>query len=210
MVGTGREVAEGAEVEVHYVGQLADGTVFDASRERGTPFSFRLGQGAVIEGWELGLRGMREGGTRRIVIPPELGYGDRDLGTIPPNSTLFFEVELLAVEPPREAPALASDVADEAWDVRGPVRVADLETGTGAGFGCARGQRVCLDYASFDMDGVTRDHTYGRSRCTWYRLAVDDLVPGIEEGLRGMRAGGSRAIRAGDEWFEVRVDAVGR
>ena len=99
-VGTGAEVIAGAIVSVHYTGRLTDGTKFDSSVDRGAPFSFQLGAGHVIKGWDDGVVGMKVGGTRRLTIPPELAYGDRDVGggLIPPNSTLIFEVELLAVD----------------------------------------------------------------------------------------------------------------
>jgi FKBP-type peptidyl-prolyl cis-trans isomerase len=96
-VGSGAEARAGQTVAVHYVGTLEDGTKFDSSRDRGEPFTFTLGAGQVIQGWELGVSGMREGGVRNLVIPPELGYGERDLGAIPPNSTLLFEVELITI-----------------------------------------------------------------------------------------------------------------
>ena len=79
-------------------GRLVDGTRFDSSRERGQAFVFRLGEGRVIRGWEIGIQGMKEGGTRRLTIPPEYAYGSRDLGIIPPYSTLVFDVELLRIE----------------------------------------------------------------------------------------------------------------
>lgn len=96
--GTGSPARNGARLIVDYVGSLADGTVFDRSDDGADPFSFRLGTGEVIQGWDLGLQGMRVGGTRTLVIPPELGYGARGTGSIPPNSTLTFQVQLLAVE----------------------------------------------------------------------------------------------------------------
>lgn len=96
-VGTGTAAAAGDTVSVHYVGTLADGTEFDSSRRRGKPFSFALGQGQVIRGWDIGVAGMCVGGIRRLVIPPEEGYGSRGIGPIPPNSTLHFEVELLKI-----------------------------------------------------------------------------------------------------------------
>ena len=86
---------------VHYEGKLIDGTVFDASRPRGQPFSFILGKGQVIKGWDLGIEGMAIGEIRRLTIPPEMGYGTAGAGgVIPPNATLIFEVELLAVSRP--------------------------------------------------------------------------------------------------------------
>ena len=97
-VGTGDIANEGHRVDVHYTGKLADGSVFDSSITRGKPFTFTIGKGQVIQGWEKGISGMRVGEKRRLTIPPELGYGSRGAGaSIPPNATLIFEVELLKV-----------------------------------------------------------------------------------------------------------------
>ncbi|MFO0964369.1 MAG: FKBP-type peptidyl-prolyl cis-trans isomerase [Gemmataceae bacterium] len=93
--GEGRAAKAGDTVEVHYTGKLADGTKFDSSRDRDKPFEFRLGAGKVIKGWDRGVVGMKVGGKRELVIPPELGYGKRGTPTIPPNAELYFEVELL-------------------------------------------------------------------------------------------------------------------
>jgi FKBP-type peptidyl-prolyl cis-trans isomerase FkpA len=96
--GTGAEAKAGQRVKVHYTGTLTDGKKFDSSRDRGQPFQFTLGTGQVIRGWDEGVAGMKVGGTRRLTIPPELGYGSRGAGSvIPPNATLIFEVELLDV-----------------------------------------------------------------------------------------------------------------
>ncbi len=98
-VGTGDEAVVGKAVSVHYTGWLTDGTKFDSSKDRGTPFSFTLGSGQVIKGWDQGVAGMKVGGIRKLTIPPELGYGARGAGgVIPPNATLVFEVELLGVQ----------------------------------------------------------------------------------------------------------------
>lgn len=97
-VGHGPEARAGDKVSVHYVGTLADGTKFDSSRDRGAPFSFGLGSGQVIRGWDAGVAGMQVGGVRKLTIPPEEGYGSRGAGgVIPPNATLHFEVELLRI-----------------------------------------------------------------------------------------------------------------
>ncbi len=98
VVGTGEPARVGATAVVHYTGWLVDGTKFDSSVDRGTPFDFALGQGRVIKGWDEGVATMRVGGKRKLTIPPELGYGDRGAGAlIPPGATLVFEVELLEV-----------------------------------------------------------------------------------------------------------------
>jgi FKBP-type peptidyl-prolyl cis-trans isomerase FkpA len=97
-VGTGTEATKGKQVTVHYVGTLTNGSKFDSSRDRNEGFSFLLGAGQVIQGWDEGVAGMKIGGVRKLTIPPEMGYGVRGYPpVIPPNSTLLFEVELLSV-----------------------------------------------------------------------------------------------------------------
>ncbi len=96
--GEGPEAKSGDTVDVHYTGWLTDGTKFDSSLDRGQPFSFTIGQGRVIPGWDQGVPGMQVGGKRKLTIPPHMGYGERGAPpAIPPNSTLVFEVELLAI-----------------------------------------------------------------------------------------------------------------
>jgi FKBP-type peptidyl-prolyl cis-trans isomerase len=100
VVGTGPEAKPGDRITVHYTGWLADGTKFDSSLDRNQPFQFVLGRGMVIQGWDKGVAGMKVGGKRRLVIPPQMAYGEQGAaGAIPPNAALTFEVELLAVEP---------------------------------------------------------------------------------------------------------------
>lgn len=98
-VGEGDEAQAGKAVTVHYTGTLEDGTKFDSSLDRDEPFTFNLGGGEVIAGWDQGVEGMKVGGKRKLTIPPSLGYGEQGAGgVIPPNATLIFEVELLEVK----------------------------------------------------------------------------------------------------------------
>ena len=97
-VGTGAEAVAGKRVSVHYTGTLTNGSKFDSSRDRGKPFQFVLGGGQVIKGWDEGVAGMKIGGSRTLLIPADLGYGARGAGgVIPPNASLLFEVQLLAL-----------------------------------------------------------------------------------------------------------------
>ena len=99
--GEGTEIINHSKIQVHYTGKLQDGTKFDSSYDRGQPFSFQIGLREVIKGWEIGLMGMKVGGKRTLIIPPELAYGDRGAGDlIPPNATLTFDIEIVAVKHP--------------------------------------------------------------------------------------------------------------
>jgi len=98
-IGTGAAVKSGDTVTVHYVGTLTDGTEFDSSRKHGQPFTFEVGKGHVIKGWDQGLVGMKVGGRRKLTIPSDLAYGDRGMSSvIPPKSTLLFDIELLSIK----------------------------------------------------------------------------------------------------------------
>lgn len=97
--GSGPTPTRGQTVVVHYTGRLLNGQKFDSSLDRNRPFEFRIGEGQVIRGWDEGVMSMMIGGKRKLIIPPHLAYGNRDLGVIPPNSTLVFEVELLEIKP---------------------------------------------------------------------------------------------------------------
>ena len=97
-VGTGKEVSTGDTVVIHYTGTLQNGTKFDSSYDRNEPFETKIGVGQVIKGWDIGVVGMKVGGKRKLTIPPSLGYGSQEVGSIPPNSTLLFDVELIDVK----------------------------------------------------------------------------------------------------------------
>lgn len=110
--GAGAAAVTGAEVTVHYTGWLMDGTRFDSSHDRGKPFAITLGERRVIPGWEIGLEGMKAGGKRELIIPPQLAYGKRGTGgVIPPHATLRFEIDLLTVVLPRYTDINTTDLA---------------------------------------------------------------------------------------------------
>jgi FKBP-type peptidyl-prolyl cis-trans isomerase len=96
--GTGPAVKSGDTIVMHYTGTLTDGTKFDSSVDRNEPFETQIGVGQVIQGWDIGVLGMKVGGKRKLTIPPSLGYGDRATGNIPPNSILIFDLELLEIK----------------------------------------------------------------------------------------------------------------
>lgn len=98
VVGSGAEAQDGNTVVVDYSGWLTDGKLFDSSHNRGEPFSFTLGTGNVIKGWDEGVKGMKIGGTRKLIIPPDLGYGESGQGSIPPSATLIFIIDLLEIQ----------------------------------------------------------------------------------------------------------------
>lgn len=97
-IGSGAAVKSGDTIEINYVGTLTDGTKFDASADHGGPFETQIGVGQVIKGWDEGIIGMKVGGKRKLVIPPSLGYGNQAVGSIPPNSTLIFQVQLVGIK----------------------------------------------------------------------------------------------------------------
>lgn len=102
--GSGTSAADGKRIKIRYTGWLLDGSKFDSSNDRGRPFELTLGTGRVIKGWEEGLKGIKPGERRQLIIPPDLGYGKRQVGTIPPGSTLIFNVEAVAVDSPPANP----------------------------------------------------------------------------------------------------------
>ena len=102
--GNGKSISTGDKITVRYTGWLMDGTKFDSSQDRGKTFEFTLGAGRVIKGWEEGLTGIKPGERRQLIIPPSMGYGNREMGKIPPGSTLIFNVEAVSVQEPAANP----------------------------------------------------------------------------------------------------------
>ncbi|MGH2541960.1 MAG: FKBP-type peptidyl-prolyl cis-trans isomerase, partial [Ardenticatenaceae bacterium] len=187
VVGEGEEVEVGDLVQVHYTGWLENGTQFDSSVDRGEPFSVSLGAGGVIEGWDEGLQGMRVGGKRTLVIPPELGYGPQGSGgVIPPDATLIFEVEVLGVEEQPEPTTV-----EEYETTEGGVQYAVLEEGDGAV--TAQGDMLTFDFSVWSSEGVLMNSSTQAGQPAQVPLGQTGL-PALDEGIAGMKVGEKRQL----------------
>jgi FKBP-type peptidyl-prolyl cis-trans isomerase len=168
--GKGNAVQPLDLVVVDYTGTLTSGKQFDSSRGK-APFSFRVGNGQVIKGWETGLVGMKQGGQRRLTIPPSLGYGAQDLGDIPPNSTLVFVIDLRKIQR------------------------ADIKTTTsGKGKAAGLGDTVTLHYRGKLANGKQFDASYDRNQPFDVTLGQGRVIGGFEQGLWQIRPGEKRTV----------------
>jgi FKBP-type peptidyl-prolyl cis-trans isomerase len=195
-VGTGAEAKAGQDVTVHYTGWLfkdgVKGAKFDSSKDRKDPFKFELDGGQVIRGWDEGVQGMKIGGTRVLIIPSALGYGERGAGgDIPPNATLMFEVELLAL----------SGGAEEALTLTLQTTASGLQfedTLIGEGAEATAGQRVTVHYTGwlFKNGGKGKKFDSSKDRGDPFRfeLAGGEVIKGWDEGVQGMKVGGTRLL----------------
>ncbi len=196
--GEGDAAAEGDTVFVFYVGVLsADGSRFDGNFD-GEPFAVTLGQGAVIEGWEQGLLGMKAGGRRQLDIPAELAYGEAGSGdAIPPNSAISFVVDMLAIVPaidPADEPELNSLQTPSLTKLE----IEDLVIGDGAE--AEAGSTVVVQIIAFRGDtGEKLVSTWGDPSPVTFTLVTDGSLPGIVDGLPGMKVGGRRILNIPDE-----------
>ena len=183
--GRGNTPQEGDIVRLHYTGKLADGSVFDSSRERGEPIVFRVGNGQVIPGLEEGISLVREGGHITLIVPPDLGYGERAMGPIPSNATLTFEVELLEISQPE----VSLDVTGvERSRLNSGVEYAVVQHGNGKPL--EPGMRVSVHYTGYlEEDESMFDSSHDRGRPIQFVLGRGMVIPGWEEGLMQLRVG---------------------
>lgn len=171
IIGTGLEVKAGDTVEVHYTGTLTDGKKYDSSKDRNEPFVFTVGAGRVIKGWDLGLLSMKVGGKRHLTIPPAYGYGSADLGVIPPDSTLEFDIELLSIV---------------------KLDMEDIEEGTGKAV--KNGDTVKVHYTGTLEDGTKFDSSKDRNMPFSFTVGAGRVIQGWDLGLVGMKVGGKRKL----------------
>ncbi len=187
--GTGTQAGVGDVLEVNYVGALlSDGTEFDASWNRSQTFFVPIGMGAVIPGWDQGIVGMREGGRRVLITPPDLAYGSSGAGSsIPPDATLVFVVDLVAVldlQPP---------AIPEPTEVGDLLEVEDLFAGTGDPV--ESGDTVTVHYLGTLTDGTVFDASWRRGMPFTTTIGVGMVIPGWDQGIVGMREGGRRLLK---------------
>lgn len=193
--GTGESPGPGSLVEVHYTGTLEDGTVFDSSYDRGNPIEFPLGMGQVIPGWDEGIALMNEGGKARLIIPPDLAYGEQGAGgVIPPNATLTFDVELISVAPPPPPPPEApTEVPEEDYTTtESGLKYYELEEGTGPS--PEAGQTAIVHYTGWLEDGTRFDSSLARGRPFPFAVGLGQVIPGWDEGVSTMKVGGKRQL----------------
>ena len=196
--GTGEECRRGDRLTVHYTGWLERSEKrisdpFDDSRNRGEPLSFVLGAGETIKGWDVGLVGMKTGERRLLHVPPAYGYGSQDLGVIPPNSTLRFEVELVSREAGLE-PDTLFDQKKVQWVQNVPgVEIFDQKTGLGDE--AKDGDELTLHYTGWLAGGTRFATSKLQGKPVQVVIGAGQAIPGWEKGLVGMRQGGVRLMR---------------
>ncbi len=190
--GSGKTPKPGNIVRVHYTGRFSDGNVFDSSYDREKPLQFVVGMGQVIPGWDEAIQLLKAGGKAKLVIPPNLAYGEKGVGEdIPPNSTLYFEVELLEVLPPSNEPPTKVAKSDYVTTESG-LKYYDIKVGDGDS--PRRGEMPLVHYTAWLEDGTRFDSTRDRGTPMHFTLGVEQVIPGFEEGVLSMNVGGKRQL----------------
>ena len=190
--GSGDTPQPGQLVTVQYTGWLTDGTKFDSSLDRAEPFTFALGKGQVIPGWDEGVATMKVGGKRQLLIPSDLAYGEQGAGgVIPPNASLIFEVELLDIQPGAPESPAKVDEKDYTTTDSG-LKYYDFEEGTGDS--PTPGDMVSVHYTGWLEDGTKFDSSLDRGAPFRFPLGMGQVIPGWDEGVASMKVGGKRQL----------------
>jgi peptidylprolyl isomerase len=200
--GAGTPVVMGDSVGVGYSGWLqSDGTLFDSSWNRGgEPFTFTVGAGSVIDGWDLGVVGMLPGEQRRLIIPPELGYGAQGSGSIPPNSTLIFDIDLFYIGTPTPSPVPAATPPPTPPEVTGTFTTTEsglqyLTTTPGTGRTAEALTRATVNYTGWVQGGELFDSSKNPGRTPYqFELGSGKVIKGWDEGIVGMQVGETRRL----------------
>jgi len=187
--GAGEQAVPGDIVQVHYTGRLEDGVQFDSSHDRGAPFTFKLGAGRVIPGWDEGIALMKVGGKSKLIIPPHLGYGEQGSGNvIPPNATLYFDVELVNILSPtpmkvNEADYVTTDSGLKYYDIQ-----------EGIGVSPQPGQQAVVHYTGWLEDDTRFDSSFDRGQPFVFPVGQGRVIQGWDEGVASMKVGGKRQL----------------
>jgi peptidylprolyl isomerase len=190
--GDGPAPEEGEVVKVHFIARLADGTEFDNSYVQDKPMAFPLGQDMIIPGWDEGIALLKKGDKGKLIIPPELAFGSTGAGgVIPPNATLYFEVELVDILP--GAPKAPAEVADADYKNNDEgLKYYDFEEGSGDT--PESGQLVTVHYTGWLTDGTKFDSSLDRAEPFTFALGKGQVIPGWDEGVATMKVGGKRQL----------------
>jgi len=192
--GTGSLPLLGDIVSVNYIGTLDDGTEFDNSYERSWPAEFIVGVGQVMPGWDEGIAMMKKGGKAKLIIPPDLAYGETGAGEgiIPPNATITLEVELVNIHTPGQAAPTPVDESDYTITESG-LKYYDFEVGDGEL--PQNGQTIHVHYTGWLVDGTKFDSSLDRGYSHSFVIGVGDVISGWDEGVSTMKIGGKRQLQ---------------
>lgn len=185
----GAKPTAGDKVQVHYTGKLTNDTIFDSSLKRGVPFEFSIGKGQVIKGWDEGIALLHVGEKATFIIPADLGYGSREMGTIPANSTLVFDVELIGIA---AKPAAYDTKGKETITLPSGVKYTIIQLGPGAK--AAPNTTVTFHYTGWLEDGTIFDSSVEKNQPGTASLGENKLIPGLDEGLQHLTVGSKAKI----------------
>lgn len=190
-LGKGKQVEAGDKATVHYTGKLTNGTKFDSSKDRNQPFTFKVGAGQVIKGWDEGLQLLKVGDKATFVIPAELAYGDRDMGSIPPKSTLVFDIEVIDAKAAPKIVPFDTKGKDTVTTASG-LRYINIVEGKGAQ--AQNGKTVKVHYTGYLMDGKVFDSSIERDDPISFPLGNGMVIRGWEEGIALMKVGDKKRL----------------